>query len=195
MRIMGWDLSITCTGVAMPDGSTAVVKPRGKGYDRLLGIEERLCAAVRVARPDLAVIEDIRAGLKGDAAKVVPMVHAVAILALGRAGVPYVLVNASTLKLYATGYGAADKDSMALAALTYGGRTFPGDTGGDMCDAWWLRAAGYAAYGRPVVRVPQPHVDALRAVEWPRVGEISPLMELRRKRATARPGRRRKAAV
>ncbi len=195
MRIMGLDLSMSCTGVAFPDSSTATIKTRGKGYGRLLGIEERLCAAVRVARPDLAVIEDIRAGLKGDAAKVVPMVHAVAVLALGRAGVPFVLVNTKTLKLYATGHGGADKDTMALAALTYAGREFPGDAGGDMCDAWWLRAAGHAAYGEPVVRLPRHHVDALRAAEWPVIGTFAPVMELRRRSATARPRRRRRAAA
>lgn len=193
MRIMGLDLSITCTGVAFPDSSTAAIKPRGKGYDRLLSIEERLCTALRLARPQLAVVEDIRAGLKGDAAKVIPMVHAVAILALGRAGVPYVLVNASTLKLYATGYGGADKAAMAVAALTYAGREFPDDKGGDQCDAWWLRAAGHAAYGGPVVRVPRANMDALRAVAWPRLASAPapvfapplPMQARRRRKAAA----------
>ncbi len=192
MRIMGLDLSMTCTGVCFPDDSTAVIKPRGKGYGRLLSIEERLSAAVRVARPDLAVVEDIRAGLKGDAAKVVPMVHAVAVLVLGRAGVPYVWVNAKTLKLYATGYGGgSDKDFMALAALTRAGREFPGDTGGDQCDAWWLRAAGHAAYGEPVVRMPQHNLDALRLVTWPRLAEAAPVFAP----PPAKPRRRRKAAA
>ncbi|MFD8226916.1 hypothetical protein ACFV16_22395 [Streptomyces massasporeus] len=193
MRIMGLDLSMTCTGVAFPDDSTTVIKPRGKGYDRLLSIEERLGAAVRVARPDLAVIEDIRAGLKGDAAKVVPMVHAVSVLVLGRAGVPYVWVNAKTLKLYATGYGGgSDKDSMALAALTRVGKKFPGDLGGDQCDAWWLRAAGHAAYGEPVVHVPTSHTDALRTVAWPLVGGVVPVFAPPVPKQTRR---RRKAAV
>jgi Holliday junction resolvasome RuvABC endonuclease subunit len=193
MRIMGLDLSISATGVAFPDGSSAVIKPRGKGYGRLLFIEERLSAAVRVARPDLAVVEDIRAGLKGDAAKVVPMVHAVAVLVLGRAGVPYALVNAKTLKLYATGYGGgADKESMALAALTYAGRKFPGDAGGDQCDAWWLRAAGHAAYGEPLVRMPQHNIDALRVVTWPVVGETAPVFAPPVPKQTRR---RRKVAV
>jgi Holliday junction resolvasome RuvABC endonuclease subunit len=191
MRIMGLDLSITATGVAFPDDSTALIKPRGKGYGRLLHIEERLSAALSIGRPDLAVIEDIRAGLKGDAAKVVPMVHAVAVLVLGRAGVPFALVNASTLKLYATGHGGADKESMALAALTRAGRKFPGDAGGDQCDAWWLRAAGHAAYGEPVVRVPLHNLDALRAVAWPRIGTSTPVLEPLR----AKPRRRRKVAA
>lgn len=193
MRIMGLDLSISCTGVCFPDSSTAVIRPRGKGYGRLLGIEERLTVALRLARPQLAVIEDIRAGLKGDAAKVIPMVHAVAILALERAGIPYALVNASTLKLYATGYGAADKESMALAALTRAGREFPGDTGGDQCDAWWLRAAGCAAYGEPVVRMEPQNMDALRLVNWPSVGGAAPVVEPAAQ--SPRPKRRRRVAA
>lgn len=175
MRIIGLDLSMTATGVAFPDDTTALIRPRGKGYARLLSIEDRMGAALRIGRPDLVVIEDIRAGLKGDAAKVIPMVHAAALLPILRAGVPYVLVNPSTLKLYATGYGSADKANMAVAALTYAGRQFTGDKGGDQCDAWWLRAAGHAAYGEPVVRVPKANMDALREVIWPALPGAAPV--------------------
>lgn len=191
MRIMGADLSMTATGVAFPDNTTAVIKPRGQGYARLLSIEGCIDAALRVGRPDLVVIEDIRAGLKGDAAKVIPMVHCAALLPILRYGIPYVLVNTSTLKLYATGHGGADKASMAVAALTYGGRAFAGDKGGDQCDAWWLRAAGHAAYDEPVVRVPKPNLDALRVVSWPSLPGASPLFAA----PPARPRRRRKVAA
>lgn len=193
MRIMGLDLSMTATGVAFPDGTTAVIKPRGRGYARLLGIEERISAAVRIGRPDLAVIEDIRDGLKGDAAKVIPMVHTAALLPLLRYGVPFAFVNSSTLKLYATGYGSSDKASMAVAALTYAGREFTADKGGDQCDAWWLRAAGHAAYGEPVARMPKANEDALRKVDWPVVpGAPAPVFAPPFPRQTRR---RRKAAA
>lgn len=189
---MGLDLSMTATGVAFPDGTTAVIKPRGKGYARLLSIEDRISAALRIGCPDLAVIEDIRAGLKGDAAKVIPMVHAAALLPILRYGIPYVFVNAKTLKLYATGYGGgSDKAVMAVAALTYAGREFTGDKGGDQCDAWWLRAAGHTAYGEPVVRVPKANVDALREVAWPALSGAAPVFappfpkQTRRRRTVA----------
>ena len=191
MRIMGLDLSMSCTGVAFPDDSTAVIKPRGAGDRRLLSIEERMAAAVRVARPDLVLIEDDPGVFRGASAKVIPMVHATVRLVLMRSGVPFVLVNTKTLKLYATGTGTADKASMELAALTYAGREFPGDKGGDQCDAWWLRAAGHAAYGEPVVRVPEPHLDALRAVAWPAVGPSAPVFVPR----PAKPKRRRRVAA
>lgn len=177
MRIIGLDLSITCTGVAFPDSSTAVIKPRGKGDARLLSIERQMEAAVRLARPDLAVIEDDPGIFNGAAAKAIPMVHATVRLVLLRAGIPYTVVNTKTLKLYATGYGASDKASMAVAALTYAGREFTGDKGGDQCDAWWLRAAGHAAYGEPVVRVPKANMDALREVAWPALSGATPVFE------------------
>ncbi|WP_051705201.1 hypothetical protein [Streptomyces sp. NRRL S-455] len=190
---MGADLSMKCTGLCFPDDSTAVIKPRGKGDRRLLSIEERMTAALRVARPDLVVIEDDPGLFRGASAKVIPMVHATVRLAVMRSGVPYVLVNTKTLKLYATGYGGgADKDSMALAALTRAGRKFPGDKGGDQCDAWWLRAAGHAAYGEPVVRMPQHNMDALRAVAWPVLGDTVPVFA---PPLPKQPRRRRKVAA
>jgi Holliday junction resolvasome RuvABC endonuclease subunit len=193
MRIMGLDVSMTCTGVAFPDGSTAVIKPRGKGDLRLLSIEERMGAALRLARPQLAVVEDDPGLFRGSAAKAIPMVQATVRLALMRAGVPYVLVNTKMLKLYATGYGASDKASMAVAALTYAGREFTGDKGGDQCDAWWLRAAGHAAYGEPVVRMPKANEDALREAAWPTVpGAPAPVLAPPFPR---QPRRRRKAAA
>lgn len=184
MRIMGWDLSMKATGVAFPDGTTAVIKPRGVGYGRLVTLEQWVDRAIAVAQPQLAVVEDIRAGLKGDAAKVIPMVHAVALLCLGRAGIPFALVNASTLKVFATGNGGADKDAMAQAARGRAGRTFRTD---DECDAWWLKAAGHVAYGEPIVGLPASHTQALHAVAWPRIpGAREPIEHVAKKRPVRR---------
>ncbi|MFH8805306.1 Holliday junction endonuclease [Streptomyces sp. NPDC017936] len=182
---MGLDLSMTATGVAMPDGSTAVIKPRGEGDRRLLSIEERIGAALRVGRPDLAVIEDDPGVFKGAAAKAIPMVHATVRLTLMHAGVPYVLVNASTLKTYATGRHVADKTAMVVAALKRMGREFTDD---NECDAAWLRAAGHAAYGAPVVEVPKAHTEALRKVAWPRLPGAAVALEP----LPAKPARRRR---
>lgn len=192
MRIIGLDLSMSATGVAFPDGSTAIIKPRGKGDARLLSIERQMEHALRLARPDIAVVEEFQGAAQGAANKVIPMVHGVVRTALMRAGIPFVLVNASTLKLYATGYGAADKASMAVAALTYAGLEFTGDKGGDQCDAWWLRAAGHAAYGEPVVRVPKANTDALREVAWPTLSGAGPVFAPPLPKQTRR---RRKAAA
>lgn len=166
MRIMGLDLSMSATGVAFPDGTTAVIKPRGEGDARLLSIEQRTEHALRIARPDLAVIEEFQGAAMGAANKIIPMVHATVRLVMMHAGIPYVLVNPSTLKAFATGSGGSDKSAMILAAFKRADREF---TSNDECDAFWLRAAGHAAYGEPVVELPKAHTDALRAVNWPRV--------------------------
>lgn len=188
MRIMGLDLSMTATGVAFPDGSTAVIKPRGEGDVRLLSIERQMEAAVRLARPQLAVVEEFQGMAQGAANKVIPMVHGVVRTALLRAGIPYVLVNPSTLKVYATGDSHADKTAMTLAAFKRMDREFRSN---DECDAAWLRAAGHAAYGEPVVELPKAHTEALRKVVWPRIaGAREPLAPL-----PAKPKRRRKVAV
>jgi Holliday junction resolvasome RuvABC endonuclease subunit len=188
MRIMGLDLSMTATGVAFPDGSTAVIKPRGEGDARLLSIEERIGAALRAGRPDLAVVEDDPGMFRGAAAKAIPMVHAVVRLTLMHAGVPYALVNASTLKTFATGRHTADKTAMVVAALKRMGREFTDD---NECDAAWLRAAGHAAYGAPVVELPKAHTEALRKVAWPRVADSAAVLAP----LPARPKRRRRVAA
>ena len=176
MRIMGLDLSMSATGVCFPDGSTAVIKPRGEGDARLLSIENQAGAALRLARPDLVVVEDIQGELKGASAKVIPMVHAVVRLLLLRGGIPYAKINPTTLKRYATGSHNADKAAMTLAAFKRAGLEFKDN---NQCDAWWIFAAGHAAYGAPVVELPKAHTDALRVVAWPGLaGAAVPLTPL-----------------
>lgn len=185
---MGLDLSMSATGVAFPDGSTAVIKPRGEGDARLLSIERQMEAAVRLARPDLAVIEDDPGIFKGAAAKAIPMVHATVRLVLMRAGIPYVVVNASTLKTFATGSHVADKTAMTLAAYKRMDREFTDD---NECDAAWLKAAGHAAYGEPIVELPKAHTEALRKAAWPALpGAREPIAPL-----PAKPRRRQKVAA
>lgn len=188
MRIIGLDLSMTATGVAFPDGSTAIIKPSGEGDGRLLSIEQWTDKALRVARPDLAVIEQFGA-FQGSAARTVPMVHAVVRLRLMHAGIPYVLFTPQTLKTFATGRHTADKAAMMLAAFKRMGREFTDD---NECDAAWLRAAGHYAYGEPVVGLPKSHTEALHKVAWPRIpGARDPIEHV----APKRPARRRRKAA
>jgi Holliday junction resolvasome RuvABC endonuclease subunit len=184
MRIMGADLSITRTGLAFPAGETMAVKPRSKGDGRLHEITHQTVVSVRAARPDLVMIEDIQGQMKGAANKVIPMLHGAVRYALMEMGVPYMVINPSSLKSFATGSGSADKLAMRMAAKTQLGRTYPTD---DECDAAWLRVAGMAAYDVPVrptaagtrLTFPDARLSALqytgrgkarKALEWPVVG-------------------------
>lgn len=185
MRIMGVDLSIACTGVGLPDSSTYAIKPRTKGDERLNEITDRVYWSA-AAGVDLVVIEGLGGIYKGEAARVIPMLHGAVRYRLRERGVPYVEVSPSTLKKFATGSGSADKTAMALAALKRLGREYKTS---DECDADWLRIAGRMVYGRGellptaqgrVLTLPRPQLEALRTnakgvpIEWPVVGAYAP---------------------
>jgi Holliday junction resolvasome RuvABC endonuclease subunit len=170
-RVIGLDLSLTSTGVALPDGTTYRIKTRDKDGDRrLVVIRNNIRAALAEHRPYLAVIEDLpkHAMSAGLTAKV----HGPVVCELLDADVPYAYVVPSTLKKYATDNGNATKRQMADAAYLADGAEFPGDLnargeGGDMCDAWWLRAAGHDWCGVPLFAMPQAQRDRLCKAKWP----------------------------
>jgi Holliday junction resolvasome RuvABC endonuclease subunit len=167
MKIMGLDLSITSTGVCLPDGSVIALRPKRKGDDRLGEIRDHIRLAVRTSGADLVVIESIQGrGLKGDAAIIIPMLHGVIRVMLRDEQVPFVLVNQSTLKRYATGNGNADKTAMAMAAYKRARVDFADDRGGDKCDAWWLYAAGMEHTEQLLFILPLAQRQALELVDW-----------------------------
>ncbi|MFB7212739.1 crossover junction endodeoxyribonuclease RuvC [Streptomyces sp. NPDC056255] len=171
LRVIGLDLSLTSTGVALPDGTTYRIKTRSKDGDRrLLVIRRSIREALAAHRPHVAVVEDLPTHAKG--AGITANVHGVVKCELLDAGVPYGFVVPATLKKFASDNGNADKPEMAAAAYLAAGVEFPGDLtpsgkGGDMCDAWWLRAAGHDALGQPLFGMPQAQRDRLRKIEWP----------------------------
>ncbi len=167
--VVGLDLSITATGVALADGSLLTVGPPAKlGDRRLTAIVDRLeHAPAMVYAADLVVIEG--PVVRSSAAVVIGMVHgAVRSMLLGY-GTPYAIVPPATLKKYATGKGNTDKTAMALALYKRTGLELADD---NQVDAWWLRAAGLHHLGCPIVDVPQAQADALAKVEWPTLDVI-----------------------
>jgi Holliday junction resolvasome RuvABC endonuclease subunit len=194
MKIMGVDPSITRTGLSLPDTSTFTVKPPRPvtGDDRLEYFADHILIAARTAKVDLVVMEDAPTTLLGNAGRVLLHLQGSIRLDLKRHRIPYMILSPSTLKKFATGSGAADKDHMAASALQLLGRTYETN---DECDADWLRIAGRMASGfgeyvprwdadRPEgLRMPQEQLQALRwagtgkkrhAIFWPEVGGRRP---------------------
>jgi Holliday junction resolvasome RuvABC endonuclease subunit len=170
LRVIGLDLSITSTGVALPDGTTYRIKTRSKdGPRRLLHIRGDLAHAVAEQRPHVAVIEDLPTKMHASALKVIGSLHGVVQAVLLDADVPYAYVSPATLKKYACDNGNADKPRLAAAAYLAAGVEFFDDKGGDQCDAWWLRAAGHEHYGVPLFDLPQAQRNLLIKVAWPEV--------------------------
>lgn len=166
LRVLGLDLSLTSTGVALPNGSTFRIKTRPKDGDRRLAvIRDTLRDVIAVHRPHVAVIEDLPRHAMG--AGVTAMVHGIARTELLDAGAAYATVVPATLKAFACDHGRAEKHQLAAAAFLAAGVEFADDKGGDQCDAWWLRAAGHDHYGHPLFDLPQKQRDRLGKVKWP----------------------------
>ena len=164
LRILALDLSITAPGLCLPDGTTRTVKTNAKTGDRRL---VHIVSEVGIALDggaDLVVMEEAPPGLKGDAIKAIHMVHGAVRLRLLESGTPYLLINPTTLKAYATGNTRADKTAMAIAALKRADREFADD---NQCDAWWLRAAALDWYDVAEFTMPQAQRDRLAKVAWP----------------------------
>lgn len=166
LRVLGLDLSLTSTGVCLPDGTTYRIKTRQKDGDRrLVVIRDSIRTALAAHRPHLAVIEDLPKHAM--AAGLTAKVHGAVLPELLDAGVPYAYVVPATLKSYACDKGNADKSEMAAAAYLAAGVEFADDKGGDQCDAWWLRAAAHHHYGQPLFSLPEAQRARLSKVDWP----------------------------
>jgi Holliday junction resolvasome RuvABC endonuclease subunit len=165
-HVIGLDLSLTSTGVCLPDGTTYRIKTRtADGDRRLTHIRDDIRDDIARYAPHLAVIEDLPRHAMG--AGITAMVHGIVRAELLDAGVPYAIVVPATLKSYACDHGRADKKQLAAAAYLAAGAEFADDKGGDQCDAWWLRAAGLDWWGTPLFVLPQAQRARLSKAKWP----------------------------
>jgi Holliday junction resolvasome RuvABC endonuclease subunit len=169
MNVLGLDLSMTATGICLPDGRTLTVATNAKDRDRrLVVIRNEVRGAVIATRPDLVVMEEAPPGLKGSAIKAIHMVQGAVRVALLDLEVPCAVVNPSTLKAYATGKKGADKTAMAMAAFKRAALEFPDD---NQCDAWWLRVMGMDWHGFADVLLPMAQRDFMKSVDWPKLAD------------------------
>lgn len=173
LRVLALDLSITATGVCLPDGTTHTIRTNPKHGDRRLQHIANEIGIDLGDGADLVVMEEAPPGLKGPAIKAIHMVHGAVRLRLLESGTPYAVINPTVLKAYATGSTGADKTAMAMAAYKRTGREFADDKGGDQCDAFWLRAAGLDWYGQPEFPLPQAQRDRLSKVDWPELAGVT----------------------
>jgi Holliday junction resolvasome RuvABC endonuclease subunit len=177
LRILALDLSITATGMCLPDGTTRTVKTNSKDGDRRLQhIVDQVGLALGEGPDDIGTGVDLVViegpVVRSSAAVIIGMVHGAVRLRLIDFGTPYVLVTPATLKAYATGKGNADKTAMAIAALKRSGREFADD---NQVDAAWLRWAALDWYDAPEFPMPRVQRDRLIKVAWPDLnGEPTP---------------------
>lgn len=185
MRVAGWDLSMTSTGVCVIDGGIASLarvrsKPaRADGkpslrqrHDRISVLERRiwdttgLDEALSACWPDLIVVEGPSYGsVGGTAHDRSGLWHRVVKLPLSL-GIDVVEVPPTNVKKYATGNGSADKDKVLAAVI----RRYPDVDvdGNDVADALVLAAIGYRHIAAPIeASLPANHLTALAKIRWP----------------------------
>jgi Holliday junction resolvasome RuvABC endonuclease subunit len=162
MNVIGFDLSLTSTGIARIDGTTTRIRTAAKGSERIDYINQAVIAALDGA--DCAVIEGYSFGSKGAAVFQIGELGGVIRHTLWSHGTPFAVVPPTTLKKYACGTGVAKKPDMRMALYKRAGIDNQHD---DEVDAWWLRHAGLDHYGFPEIVLPATHREALAKVEWP----------------------------
>lgn len=161
-RVLGLDLSLTATGVALPDGRVQLLRPPSccnRGMRRLRWFRQKIQPMLTVNRVDWVYVEGYSFGSRNSHAHALGELGGVVRLAIFETpGVEYIDVPPSTLKKYATGKGNAKKELVLVEAVKRLGYQGSDD---NEADALWLRALGCEHLEHPIVEVPQNHRDAL----------------------------------
>ncbi|ROO82647.1 hypothetical protein EDD29_0128 [Actinocorallia herbida] len=171
-RVVGIDLSLTGTGLALPDGTlhTITTGPGDHIWDqhsRLAYIVEQVIELAEAGTYPglvLAVVEGPSYSSKGAGTWDRAGLWWLAIDRLIENAVPLAIVPPSNLKLYGHGKGTANKADMRMALYQRTGADVRDD---NRVDAAWLRLMGLDKLGHPQVDMPKNHRQALDKVTWP----------------------------
>ena len=121
--VLGLDLSLTATGWALVwDGSPkwGVIKSRNRSVKRLSEIRNEVRVIIYQEQPSLAVIEGYSYGSHQGMAGLAELGGVVRLLLLDM-GVPFIVVQPTTNKKFATGKGNAEKDLMLKRVFQHWG--------------------------------------------------------------------------
>lgn len=173
--VFGLDPALRASGLALPDGRTALIKTNAKEQDaaRLEQIRWTVAAAVDPWPNPIVFAEKMFASQ--DAAAVLMGVQWVIRTELYRRRIPVVQVSTTKLKQFATGKGRVpgkkSKDRKKYIAEAVAQQTALRFASFDECDAFVLQCIGLEYFGRPhpfgVVSADQRRaIDGL-TIEWP----------------------------
>lgn len=112
----GLDPGLTALGYADTLGNLTTIKPKSRGGDRLVDIENALARLILPARPDFVLIEGYAFGSKQQAHQLGEAGGIIRGL-LTRKRIPYDVVPPATLKKFLTGNGNANKERMIAECI------------------------------------------------------------------------------
>lgn len=170
--IVALDLSLTSTGVCLPDGTPDRIRPRtvpkddwAAQVDRLRVIRDDINTILDNTHPDLVLIEGYSYGSQSSQAHKIGELGGVVKTLLADRGQGWVPVPPKCRAKYATGRGNAGKSEVMLEVGRRFGAMAPVNE--DEADALVIWAMGMDHYGAPPVKMPASHRVALEAIEWP----------------------------
>lgn len=173
-RVIGADLSLTSTGLAVIDTHPAggihsyqlgVIKspPLGKAWTdserRIEGIVAQITPHLD-RLPQLLIMESPAFGQTSGASHDRSWLWGRVYHEASVRGVPVITATPQAVKMYATGKGNADKDQV-IAALVRRWPAIEGLDNNNAADAWSLATMGERVLGAAVDELPATHVRAL----------------------------------
>jgi Holliday junction resolvasome RuvABC endonuclease subunit len=163
-NVIGLDLSLTSTGIAVEEVTVLQTKLRGMG--RLAWLRDQIRAAIAAVDDPAVVVEGYSFGSRNSQSHAAGELGGVIRLALWEASIPYVDVPPTCRAKFATGRGNASKSEVVSAVSARTGLIWSGKGADDCCDAWILREMGRVRLGQEEFSWPAINLTALDKVDW-----------------------------
>ena len=171
--IVGLDISLNGTGFCRSDGASGVLHPpkfKGDyitGMPRLRWVLDSIWNVTEGA--ELVVIESFLFSAKGASFADLTGLGTLVRFTMWENNRQYVDVNPGTLKVFATGSGAAKKPDMLAAAIKKLG--WSGSNDDNVIDSRWLLEMALSHYEKRALTAKQ--CDAIAKVGWPAISHSS----------------------
>lgn len=180
--VVGIDLSLTSTGVAVAD-ATYLVSTKYNGPLRLATVRDSILALLQPLPNPHAVLEGYSFASRNSRAHSIGELGGVVKVALMEAGIPVVLVSPKGRAKFATGNGNAAKIDVMRSVTEITGIPWEGKGANDRCDAWVLQEMGLTQLNRSRYSWPEVNLSALDAVDWTPFERVDSLSATTQERA------------
>lgn len=164
--VVGLDLSLTSTGIALGDDWTDAFVSKKKGMERLDEILDRIQGTVCWLPTPYVVVEGYAFARRANYAFSLGELGGLVKYWCWKNDIPVVEVPPTLRAKFATGRGNANKSEVVSAISARTGMTFAGSGADDMVDAWILLEMGKQHFNQSDRSWPQQHMEALKKVEW-----------------------------
>lgn len=170
--LVGLDLSLTSTGLAIGDATHVIRTDKLRGPARLAHIRDRIHEHLAnhlhaYGGTPLILLEGYSFASKNSHAHALGELGGVMRLWFHDHGFPVVEVPPTCRAKFATGKGNASKSEVVSAVSARTGRIWEGAGAEDECDAWILQEMGRTWCGAARYDWPASHRNALSKIEWP----------------------------